>query len=157
MPYAIQRRRREARVVADLVVGHVMPRRLYSCWSSSSGDHLVERLILDRRWTSSCGQRPAPGLLRLLHQLLRAALPVRVKDVSTVDVATAVVEVTGVLPMRPDVWKRRKPPMNATARIQKTNLAELRIVWSTGELLRAAEKRNGGSLKSYRAMRAKIK
>jgi hypothetical protein len=35
--------------------------------------------------------------------------------------------------MRPDDWNRRKPPTNAIARIQKTNLAELRIAWSTGQ------------------------
>ena len=67
-------------------------------------------------------------------------------------VATAVVVVTGVLPMRPEVWKSRNPPMNATARIQNTNLAELRMVWSTGgtpsELLC---KRREGKLKKLPA------
>jgi hypothetical protein len=35
--------------------------------------------------------------------------------------------------MRPDVWKSRKPPTNEMRRIHITILAELRIVWSTGE------------------------
>jgi hypothetical protein len=46
-------------------------------------------------------------------------------------VATAVVVVTGDVPMRPDVWYRRNPPTKDASRIHITILAELRIVWST--------------------------
>src|SRR5258708_32239107 len=60
---------------------------------------------------------------------------------------TAVEFVTGVLPIRPDVWKSRKPPMNATARIQNTNLAELRMVWSTWQNSFELQENRRGKLK----------
>jgi hypothetical protein len=48
--------------------------------------------------------------------------------------------------------------MNATAKIQNTNLAELRIVWSTRQnSFEQLGKTGMGSLKSYGARWAKIK
>jgi hypothetical protein len=63
-------------------------------------------------------------------------------------VATAVVGVTAPRFRSPDDSASRKPPMNATARIQKTNFAELRMTWSTSRTPSATGK-NGreGKLK----------
>jgi hypothetical protein len=48
--------------------------------------------------------------------------------------------------------------MNATARIQKTNLAELRMTWSTSRTPSATGKNGrGGNQKNYPARAAKIK